>query len=413
MKKNPLGLFAGFGIELEYMITDSESLAVAPVCDRLLASVDGSISLEKDMGPAAWSNELVLHVLEMKTNGPAKTLSGLGRMFLKNVRRANELLAPLGCRLMPGAAHPFMDPDRETFLWPHEQNEIYSAYNRIFGCRGHGWSNLQSTHINLPFADDKEFGRLHAAIRLALPILPALCASSPILSGRVTGFADARMEAYRHNADRIPSIAGGIIPERAFTRRAYREKILSPMYRDIAPFDPEEVLRDEWLNSRGAIARFSRGTIEIRVLDIQENPFADLALAALIISLLQRLAAEETCSYGEQKKREVGPLAEIFLACIREGEKAVIRDQSYLACLGVERKGPISAGEAWQEIAASSAKELSADPDWARPIETVLKKGSLATRILAATGPEPSREKLREIYGELCGCLAEGRMFLG
>ena len=31
----------------------------------------------------------------------------------------------------------------------------------------------------VPFADDAEFGRLHAAIRLALPIAPGIAASSP------------------------------------------------------------------------------------------------------------------------------------------------------------------------------------------------------------------------------------------
>ena len=56
---------------------------------------------------------------------------------------------------MPGGAHPWMDPARETRLWPHEDNEIYEAFDRIFGCTGHGWSNLQCVHLNLPFDDDE------------------------------------------------------------------------------------------------------------------------------------------------------------------------------------------------------------------------------------------------------------------
>ena len=35
--------------------------------------------------------------------------------------------------------------------------------------------------LNLPFSSDEEFGRLHAAIRLLLPLLPALAASSPLV----------------------------------------------------------------------------------------------------------------------------------------------------------------------------------------------------------------------------------------
>ena len=95
---------------------------------------------------------------------------------------------------MPTAAHPFMDPMKETKIWPHENNEVYAIYNKIFDCRGHGWSNLQSTHLNLPFYDDEEFAKLHAAVRLVLPILPALCASSPILDGKLTGCTGYALE---------------------------------------------------------------------------------------------------------------------------------------------------------------------------------------------------------------------------
>ena len=49
---------------------------------------------------------------------------------------------------------------------------VYEAFDRIFDCRGHGWANLQSVHLNLPFGDDDEFGRLHAAIRSSFPCCP-------------------------------------------------------------------------------------------------------------------------------------------------------------------------------------------------------------------------------------------------
>ena len=53
---------------------------------------------------------------------------------------------------------------------------------------------------------------------------------------------------------------------------------------------PKAMLQDEWLNSRGAVARFEPGnTIEIRVLDVQECPQADVAICALIADVLERL----------------------------------------------------------------------------------------------------------------------------
>ncbi|NJL28684.1 MAG: glutamate--cysteine ligase, partial [Thermoanaerobaculia bacterium] len=173
----PWHLFEVVGVELEYMIVDRETLAVRPVADEVLRAVAGEIVSDVETGELAWSNELVLHVIELKTNGPAPRLAGLEAFFERDVRRINELLAPLGGRLMPTAMHPWMDPHTETRLWPHEYSPVYEAYDRIFGCRGHGWSNLQSLHLNLPFTGDEEFARLHAAVRLLLPILPALAAS--------------------------------------------------------------------------------------------------------------------------------------------------------------------------------------------------------------------------------------------
>ncbi|MCZ7598158.1 MAG: glutamate-cysteine ligase family protein [Gammaproteobacteria bacterium] len=262
-----LGLFEGFGIEIEYMIVDAASLDVLPVTDRAIRAVAGEYVNEVERGPLAWSNELALHVIELKTNGPAPSLAPLPRVFRAGVDEVNAVLTGMGARLMPGPMHPWMDPHTETRLWPHDYNPIYEAYNRIFDCRGHGWSNLQSMHVNLPFAGEDEFVRLHAAIRAALPILPMLAAGSPYCDGRASGALDHRMQVYRGNAARIPSIAGHVVPEAVTGIDAYHELILAPMYADIAPHDPDGILQEEWLNSRGAIARFDRNAIEIRVLD--------------------------------------------------------------------------------------------------------------------------------------------------
>ena len=76
-----LGLFEGFGIELEYVIVDSETLDVRPVADRVIEAEHGSVKSEIERGPMAWSNELARHVIEIKTNGPAPRLSGLAEGF--------------------------------------------------------------------------------------------------------------------------------------------------------------------------------------------------------------------------------------------------------------------------------------------------------------------------------------------
>jgi len=403
-----LGLFEGYGIELEYMLVDAQTLAVLPVSDRVLQAVAGDTVEEVEVDALCWSNELVLHVIELKTNGPASSLEGLAALFQEHLGRINTLLQPLGGRLMPSAMHPWMDPTRETCLWPHDQSPIYETYNRIFGCRGHGWANLQSVHINLPFAGDDQFARLHAAVRLLLPILPALAASSPLLDGRLTGLLDNRLDVYRLNQQRIPSLTGRVIPEPVYSRADYEEKILQALYRDIAPHDPEGILQYEWLNSRGAIARFDRDTIEIRLLDVQECPAADLAIAALIVAVLKALTAEVWGSLPAQQAWEIAPLEAILLAAIRDGDEALIDDRRYLEAFGFPG-ARASAGELWRSLAQRLLPPK--EEEFWIPLATILRQGPLARRLLRALGATPSPERIRAVYAGLCDCLAAGRMF--
>ena len=409
-QRRPLGLFAGYGVELEYMIVDARTLDVLPVADRLLAAAAGEPTAEVEVGELCWSNELALHVIELKTNGPATTLAGLAATFTAHLQRINALLAPLGGRLLGSAMHPWMDPRRDMRLWPHENSPIYQAYDRIFGCRGHGWANLQSVHLNLPFRGDAEFARLHAAIRLLLPLLPALAASSPLLEGRLTGLLDNRLEVYRHNQRRVPEVTGRVIPEPVFSAATYRRQILEVIYRAIAPHDPAGVLRYEWLNSRGAIARFERNTIEIRLLDVQETPAADLALLALIVAVLKALTAETWQPLADQQRWRVEELEPLLLGTIRDGERAAVSDPRYLAAFGFAGERS-AAGELWRHLAAQLLP--AADRELWAPLEVIFQEGPLSRRLLRALGPEPTAERLREVYGQLAACLAEGRLFHG
>jgi gamma-glutamyl:cysteine ligase YbdK (ATP-grasp superfamily) len=410
MTARALGLFEAVGLELEYMIVAADSLSVLPVADEVLRAAAGEIVSEVEMGRLSWSNELCLHVIELKTNGPAPDLKGLAAAFATDVSRINAILAPLGGRLMPGGAHPLMEPARETRLWNHEYSPVYEAYNRIFNCTGHGWSNLQSMHINLPFADDEQFGRLHAAIRLLLPIMPALAASTPMLDARPTGFMDSRLAVYRTNSSRVPSVTGLVVPEPVFTRADYERVILAPIYADIAPLDPEGILQHEWLNSRGAIARFERDTIEIRVLDMQERPAADLAVAALVTATLQALCREQFGSFASQRQWEVAPLAELFLRCARDADNALIADPHYARALGYPGSLPCTALDLWRHLAGV----VQPLPDGLEEaVQVILEQGCLARRITTALGPEPDTTRVLDICERLCVCLRDNEPFFG
>jgi gamma-glutamyl:cysteine ligase YbdK (ATP-grasp superfamily) len=405
-----LHLFDAFGIELEYMVVGSKDLGVRPLADELL-SHDGGEYGDVVRGPMTWSNELALHVIELKTSAPAPTLAGLATAFQGEITHINKLLDPLAAKLLPTGMHPWMDPDAELSIWPHDSEVIYRTFDEIFDCTGHGWANLQSMHVNLPFADDREFGALHAAIRLVLPIVPGLAASSPFVDGKPTGFLDTRLEIYRNNARRVPSVAGIVIPERVFTRRDYEQGLLGRIYADLEPVDPDGVLRHEWVNSRGCIARFDRMAIEIRVIDMQECPLADLAVAAAIVSAVRSLVEEHWCSSSDQREWHERELAVLLLEAVREGDATVIENRRFLESFGFPERGPARVRDLWQHVVESQLARDPAYAEWARPLETIFHHGCLARRLVTAVGPDPDHAALRGTYGRLADCLARGALF--
>ena len=403
--------FERIGIELEYMIVDRSSCAVLPIADRLLVDEAGAPVSELEHGEIAWSNELVQHVLEFKTNGPAPDLVGWTDRFQGSVRMANERLAAFDAALMPGGMHPTMEPHRETVLWPHEYGPVYETFDRIFECRGHGWSNLQSVHVNLPFGDDAEFERLHAAIRCILPIVPALAASSPILEGRVQPWLDTRLEVYRGNARRVPSVSGLVVPEPVRSEAEYEDVILRRIYRDLAPLDPEGVLRHEWVNARGAIARFDRGTIEIRVIDAQECPAADLAVAATINVAVRALFEGVTSTATAQNAIATETLAAILEDTIRAADAAPIRDPRYLALFDWDGPVPCDAGSLWKVLAERYARDAADAARWGPALDNILAHGCLARRIVRGAGPAPGDADLLALRRQLVRCLEAGTVF--
>jgi len=287
---------------------------------------------------------------------------------------------------------------------------VYALYNRIFNCRSHGWSNLQSTHLNLPFSNDNEFSKLHAAIRLLLPVIPALSASSPILDGKSTGFLDSRMEAYLHHQDRLPELMGSLIPEAVFSQEDYYREIFSPIAQAMAPYDTGHVMDHHFANSRGAIARFDRGAIEIRVIDIQECPGADLAIAELIVAVLKALTGGRWVSTYLQRAWSEHDLLPLFLQVIKDAGNARIANRDYLLMFGLMKQEHMSAQKLWQHLFVELYGDLS---DGCRQhIAHILEHGCLAQRILKHTGRTPDLDTIKTVYRKLAMCLQEDRAFV-
>jgi gamma-glutamyl:cysteine ligase YbdK (ATP-grasp superfamily) len=387
----PHPLFSVFGVEIEYAVIRRRGGGAAPVVSNLLSKLGGSPDAHPAFGEVELDNELAAHVLELKARRPAPRLLPLLADFQAAVASVNATLAELDAGLLPGGMHPFMDPARESQLWDYEDNSIYAAYDRIFGCRGHGWFNVQSVHLNLPFSGDAEFSQLHNAVSLLLPLLPALAAASPIWDGKPGPWLDGRLFHYAGNQKKLPEITGPLIPEPVQSETEYRERILEPMYRAIAPFDPEGLLQEEWLNSRAAIARFDRSAIEIRCLDTQENPRVDLALCHFIACALKAMIAAGLDLHALHRGIPEGVLRGLFLESARAGRAARVPDPYPSELFGKPRFDGTAGGLflAWlPEAYRHSAPEEEAV---FRPVvEGILKQGNFAERMLRQWGEDPN-----------------------
>lgn len=407
------GLMETFGIEIEYGIVDARTLDPAPYADWLLSEAAGTPrACDFEDGNIGWSNELVNHVLEFKNIAPVSDVEGIVAPLQRNVRHAARLLAERDCRLLPAGMHPWMRPSAEARLWPWEAHEIYATYDRIFDCRRHGWANVQSVQINVSFHGDEEFARLHAACRLLLPLTPAIAASSPFAEGANTGRLDARLHHYRHNSSLIPMITGQVIPEPVYDEAAYRRTIFEPLFAQIAPHDPAGHLRHLFLNARGAIPRFDRGSVELRLADAQECPLADVSVCLGLVAGLRFLMEETSVDPRTLAGFDTGELSRILDAVAARGPSAEVPGGDFARCFGVESGGPVEARELWRSILGSaSAAKAPLGTSSREVLSRILDGGTLAERILLATGPSPGRNRLQAVYGNLAGCVERGELF--
>lgn len=400
-------LFSVIGLEIEYMLVHQQTLAISPVSDLLIHALAKKPSNEAVLDDIVISNELVMHVLELKNNGPKPVSPELVSHFQNAILKLQPLLNKHQLCLLPTAAHPFMHPEQETKRWPHDNNDIYAAYDRIFNCQGHGWANLQSMHVNLPFADDAEFNYLHNAIRMLLPLLPALAASSPILDEKPTGLLDTRLQFYNTNQARFPEIGGDIIPDFINSQAEYERRILEPMYKAIRPFDPDHFLQYEWLNSRGAIPKFDYHAIEIRLLDTQECVHADLAIAFVIFEILK--------SWQAQSERFLthpigtAPLKSLYLQTLKTGLDTPIQTKTLLEHWQIPSSIQTCRG-AWAALIEHHAPAL--DQTSQQHLELILKHGNLSERILKAVGKDPKHKQLIHVYRQLAECLLKNQAFV-
>lgn len=235
----------------------------------------------------------------------------------------------------------------------------------------------------------------HIAIRLLLPLLPSLAASSPFVEGKRGPLLDTRLNFYLANQRRIPSIMGDGIPEPIRNESEYREKILAKMYKDISPQDPDGLLQHEWLNSRAAIPRFDRDAIEIRILDSQESLRANFELINIVVACIKTLTSSSH-DLEDQLKVPQETLIQNLKGILSEQGHHKLTDESYLRALKAQ-SGTV------KEIIAKLAPDFSESP---------LLKENLAERLVKHCGDAIDREVLLREYMRLAETLKENQYYL-
>ena len=102
MSKRDYPLFSVLGIEIEYMLVDKDTLDVCPKSDALLAELgSGEPVNHVIIGDLAISNELVMHVIELKNNGPRPPFSPIAEQFQHVIHTMQPWLKKNNLQLLP------------------------------------------------------------------------------------------------------------------------------------------------------------------------------------------------------------------------------------------------------------------------------------------------------------------------
>lgn len=288
--------------------------------DKIIKDFRGRIVNFVELPRFTFGKELQLHVMEIKPNAPFRSPNNFEETMQNAVLYLLDFLErKYKASLLGTGMHPLLKLE-DTCIWPHRHRKIYRAYSKVFNLNQHGWLNIQSFQLNLPYSDEKSAVSMHNILAEICAYLPAISASSPIYEGKIGEHIDNRLQFYMANQKEIPSITGDVIPEDISSFMQYRKEIIGKYSLDLAKAGVDNsILNKEWVNSRGVILRFDRRALEIRIMDEQECIKSDVALSCFIRALLRGFMKEKV----EPLRHEI--LVKDFNSVIRRGLEAVVQ----------------------------------------------------------------------------------------
>ena len=145
------------------------------------------------------------------------------------------------------------------------------------------------------------------------------------------------------------------------------------------------------------------------MIDVQECPAADLAIARMAIAVLKMLVSGRWSSLEAQQRMEIEPLEKILLSTIRHAERAVIDSEEYLQLLGMVCESSTTADDLWGYLAQQLDEHGLID---SKAVEhSFSPKGPVARRIATRLPGSPDISALRTSYSELADCLGTGERY--
>jgi gamma-glutamyl:cysteine ligase YbdK (ATP-grasp superfamily) len=387
------------GPEHEFSVVN-EKLEVLPIVDKIIKDYYGRLVNFVKQADFTFGKELQLHVMEIKANKPFRSPEKFEETMYKAVLSLLDFLeSRYKAHLLGTGMHPLLQL-KDTRVWPHRHRQIYQAYDEIFNLKQHGWLNIQSFHLNIPYKDEKTAILIHNILTNVIPYLPAITSSSPIYEGKIGEYIDNRMFFYMESQKKIPSIVGKVIPEYVFSFKQYRNEIIRKYSTDLEKAGANKcLLNKEWVNSRGIIIRFDRKALEVRIMDEQECIKSDVALSCFLRALLRGLIRER----NEILPRKV--LFNNFKSIIKEGLNAKV----------FHPKGH-NARKICQELFQISLKNASQEEKkYLSIIQKRIEKGNLSEiireRVLRRAQKTDFKEAIIDVYSQLLNSLRDNQPF--
>jgi len=394
------GTLQVLGPEHEFSIVD-QKLTPLPIVDQVIRGVHGRIVNCVRFNDFSFGKELQAHVAEFKANTPFDS----PEVFEETMKEAVDIVLGFlekryNARLLGLGMHPSLRL-KDASVWSHRDRRIYDALSKVFNLNRHGWLNIQSFQLNLPYKNEQEAVKLYNALTNVLPYLPALAASSPIYESKIGEYVDNRLHFYLTNQLEVPSITGDIVPEYVSSFEEYLKTTVKRYSEDLAKRSaPKCLLNKEWLNSRGAVIRSDRKAIEIRIMDEQECVKSDVALSCFIRATLRGIIADNEYPY-----LPYDTLVENLNHVVRYGLDADVQHPRGETARGVCRH---LLKIAYENATPEEKKYLSI-------VEQRIENGNLSTLVLRDVTKKAAKTNLEEaifnVYSALANCLEKNQVY--